>query len=127
LDGVPIVHRSYSGRWPAPTGWGCGLRGGPKRDTQHLSALSEITCLQCQVTPLATRSGPTVESSEKGDAMYQPFTTGLANQRRDQLMHEAAMYRLTKDTRAAKTAEHRATVHRIVVGAVSLLIWPIKH
>ena len=59
--------------------------------------------------------------------MYQPFAGEIAGQHRSQLVHEADVYRLTKQTRAAKASESRTALHRIVVSAVSLLAWPIKH
>ncbi len=59
--------------------------------------------------------------------MYQTFSTEIARQHRNQLMHEADVYRLTKETRAAKAAERRTTFHRIIVSAVSLLAWPVNH
>jgi hypothetical protein len=59
--------------------------------------------------------------------MYQPYTTDLARQHRNQLMREADAYRITKGTRAAMVAQRKATFHRIVVSAVSLLAWPVRH
>jgi hypothetical protein len=59
--------------------------------------------------------------------MYQPFNAEIAQQHRSELLREAESYRLTKTTRAVRVAERRAVFHRMVVTAVSLFAWPIKH
>ena len=49
--------------------------------------------------------------------MYQPFTAELARQRRCELRQEAALFRQTKETRAAKDTDRKSVLHRLVGGA----------
>ena len=58
--------------------------------------------------------------------MYQPFTTELANQHRDQLLQEAQTYRHTKSSGAARSSERRAILRRDVASTVAVL-WRIRH
>ena len=58
--------------------------------------------------------------------MYQPFTTELANQHRNELLHEAETYRLTKTSHAARSSERRAMLRRVVASTVAVL-WRIRH
>jgi hypothetical protein len=53
--------------------------------------------------------------------------TEMARTRIDDMLRNAEAYRLTKGTRAAHSAERRATMRRIAVAASSLVIWPFKH
>ncbi len=59
--------------------------------------------------------------------MYPSYGPQMARQHQAQLMHDAEVFRLTKETRAAKVAERRTAFHRVVVSALSLVAWPIKH
>jgi len=43
------------------------------------------------------------------------------------LMRQAEASRLAGETASAKAAERRATMRKVLSGAVSMLIWPIKH
>jgi hypothetical protein len=54
-------------------------------------------------------------------------TQDMARYRQAQLMREAEAFRRTKDTRAAHSAERRATVRKMLATAVGLVLWPIKH
>jgi hypothetical protein len=51
----------------------------------------------------------------------------LGRFRQADLLREAAASRMASETAAARSAEHRATVRRVLTTAVSLLLWPIKH
>jgi hypothetical protein len=51
----------------------------------------------------------------------------MARQHMNDRMREAQAYRLTKETRAAQSAERRATVRRVVSTALGMLLWPVKH
>lgn len=57
--------------------------------------------------------------------MIQP--NELGRYRQADLMREAEAFRMTKATRAARAAERRTAVRRVVTHAASLLLWPIKH
>jgi hypothetical protein len=57
--------------------------------------------------------------------MYSNSDLGRARQA--DLLREAAAYRLASQTAAARAAEQRATVRRVLGTTVSLLLWPIRH
>ena len=57
--------------------------------------------------------------------MMQP--NDLGKYRQADLLREAAAFRMTKGTRAARAAERRASARRVVTHTLSLLLWPIKH
>jgi hypothetical protein len=56
--------------------------------------------------------------------LYQGDVT---RERINDMVRDAEAYRRTRGTRAARAAERRASVRRIAAGAVSLVLWPLKH
>jgi hypothetical protein len=51
----------------------------------------------------------------------------LGRFRQADLMREAEASRLASQTAAARRAENRATVRKVMTTAVSFLLWPVKH
>jgi len=51
----------------------------------------------------------------------------LGKYRQADLRREADAFRKAGETRAARSAEHRATTRTVLRAAMSLLLWPIKH
>lgn len=72
-------------------------------------------------------SPPETRAEAKEAAMYGSMGSDLARQRMEERMREAENFRLTKATRAARSAAHRHTARRVVRTALTSLIWPIKH
>jgi hypothetical protein len=54
-------------------------------------------------------------------------TPEMARQRQSALLREAETFRMTKETRAARTAERRAGYRKVVTAALAMVAWPIKH
>jgi hypothetical protein len=54
-------------------------------------------------------------------------TPEMARQRQDALMREAETFRRTKETRATRAAERRASYRKVVTAALAMVAWPIKH
>lgn len=72
-------------------------------------------------------SPPQTRTEAKEAAMYGTMGSDLARLRMQDRMREAENFRLTKATRAARSAAHRHTARRVVRTALTSLIWPIKH
>jgi hypothetical protein len=54
-------------------------------------------------------------------------TSEMARQRQSALLREAETFRLTKETRAARSAERRGSYRKVVTTALAMVAWPIKH
>jgi hypothetical protein len=51
----------------------------------------------------------------------------LGRFRQADLRREAESFRRSRETSAARSAERRAAVRKVVSTAASMLLWPIKH
>jgi hypothetical protein len=59
--------------------------------------------------------------------MYGSMGWDMNRARMQDRMREADAYRMTKDTRAARTHDHRVGAKRAVKFALTTLLWPVKH
>ncbi len=55
------------------------------------------------------------------------YARELARERISDMVRDADMYRASRETRAARSAERRARARRMAQMAVSVLTWPLKH
>jgi hypothetical protein len=67
----------------------------------------------CSLTAEIKRHLGLFGAYEKGENVFQPYTTELARQRRCEMKQDADLYRQTKQTRAAKE-DRKRLLHRLL-------------